>query len=66
MVTCNSAYKGFATVTSEASTELAQNGFVVWRELKPGASTMDVSAAIGKVVDIEGLLPGRGIPPYSL
>jgi hypothetical protein len=49
-------------VISGASAELARNGFVIWREVKPGASTMEVSAEIGKVLDIEGLLPGRGIP----
>jgi L-asparagine oxygenase len=43
-------------------TELKQKGFAVWRELRPGSLTMDVSASIGKIVDIEELLPGSGIP----
>jgi L-asparagine oxygenase len=42
--------------------DLNQNGFALWRELTPGKSTMDVAAALGKVLTMEDLLPGSGIP----
>ena len=49
-------------VRSEMSSELAEKGFTIWRGLSPGLSTIEVAAALGRVVDIERVLPGSGIP----
>jgi L-asparagine oxygenase len=42
--------------------ELAENGFVLWRELTPTRSTMEVATALGRVVDVGQVLPASGIP----
>jgi L-asparagine oxygenase len=66
VVRCQSAYTEFQVVTPELVTDLNENGFVLWRELAPASSTIDVSATLGKLVDIEDLLPGSGIPTVQL
>lgn len=44
------------------SKELTANGFVLWRERDRVLSTIEVASALGRIVDIEALLPGSGVP----
>lgn len=49
-------------MTPEVIADLNRNGFALWRELAPASSTIDVSERLGKVVNVEDLLPGSGVP----
>jgi L-asparagine oxygenase len=44
------------------SSELAEKWSRVWRDRAPSLSSLEVAAAFGRVVDIERVLPGSGIP----